>query len=109
MEIRPLLRQTSTAQCTSLQFSHPLQQCIQGVLSLLLVSGSFIVEQGLLIFKLRHFAQQLPLQLPKPPLEHLSKVTGQPRVGCIGAELKLSIGKGGARGRKIFRPMEQKL
>lgn len=61
---------------TSLQLAHPLQQRVQRALGLLPVSRGLVVQQGLLVLQLRDLAQQLPLQLPQPPLEHLSEVAG---------------------------------
>ena len=71
--------------------SCPLQQRVQGALRLLAVSRGLVVEQGLLVLQLGHLAQQLSLQLPQPPLEHLPKVAGQHRVGHVRSELVLSV------------------
>ena len=82
-------RDTSPA-LTSLQLGHPLQQRVQGALRLLAVGRGLVVEQGPLVLQLGHLAQQLSLQLPQPPLEHLPKVAGQHRVGHVRSELVLS-------------------
>lgn len=77
---------------TSLQLGHPLQQRVQGTLGLLPVSRGLVVELGLLILQLCDLAQQLPLQLPQPPLKHLSKVAGQRGIRHVHTELVLWVG-----------------
>ena len=94
---------------TSLQLGHPLQQRVQGALRLLAVSRGLVVEQGLLILQLGHLAQQLPLQLPQPPLEHLPKVTGQRRAGHVHSELVLLVGEEGTQVGEVLRPVKKKL
>lgn len=92
---------------TALQLSHPLQQRVQGALRLLPVSRRLIVEQGLLFLQFCYLAQQLPLQLPEPLLEHLSEVTGQRGIGHVPSELVL-WGRGKHEG-EVLRPVKKKL
>lgn len=80
---------------TSLQLAHPLQQRVQGALGLLPVRRGLVVQQGLLVLQLRDLAQQLPLQLPQPPLERLSEVAGQRGARHVPSELVLGGGGGG--------------
>lgn len=85
---------------TSLQLGHPLQQRVQGALGLLPVSRGLVVEQGLLVLQLRHLAQQLPLQVPEPPLEHVSEVAGQRGRRHVPSELVLGVRETGRRSIK---------
>lgn len=98
--LRQSIRHTAR---TSLQLSHPLQQRVQCTLCLLPVSRCLVVEQRLLILQLSHLAQQLPLQLPEPPLEHLPKVARQPGIRYVRAELELWKGGRGTYSGQLNR------
>lgn len=67
------------------------------------------MEQGLLVLQLGHLAQQLPLQLPQPPLEHLPKVAGQRRAGHVHSELVLLVGEEWTQAGEVLRPVKKKL
>lgn len=64
------------------------------------------MQQRLLILQLGHFAQELSLQVPEAPLQHLPQVTGQGCRGHVGSELVL---QGKAQGGKELSFLKQKL
>ena len=66
---------------TFLQLCDPLQQLVEGGLSALAVGRGLVVQLRLLLLQLRHFAQELLLQLAQPALQHLAHLAG---VRCRG-------------------------
>lgn len=61
------------------------------------------MQQRFLILQLGHLAEELPLQVPEPALQHLPQVAGQRCVRHVGSELVL---QGKTRGEIVIPETE---
>lgn len=50
------------------------------------------MKERFLALQFRHFAEELALQFPQPPLKHLPEIMRQGCIGDVGSKLVLSRG-----------------